>query len=897
MTENPLRPLEGLLRSIADLASRNDLAAVLLHLNDTYQIEERPPDIPGMARIAEAVRLVRGWVGAITGENRTLVVHSGDFLSPSFMTTKLGFAGKQMVEMLNHCGVDYATVGNHEFDVTPDELRQRFREADFRVVNANLVPPPGFADVLPLVLWPEREPFLAIVGLSGAQTRGKGVRSPYNWRESDWRAALEAQLEEVQARPEIGALALLSHMDRDEDKELQDFLNEKWRKPALAFILGGHDHDIDWQEPGRRCILCKNLSNASTLTAIALSKSAIAAPAEVPGPSNPYATREEMGWLRHLRDIEREWEAGARPEWAEPFERILERTIAVWRDIAPGGLRQDFKDAFERLLHDEATNDPPSSVEKSHFLDQGAEHILIDRAVWSAVAPYQHGGGGSAIFVVDWRGAAASRDRHSAAQAAVDGWVEKMEAQIGAQGRERIADFRANVPEGRRMDARDEALRTGSTDFGNFVADAIEIATGAELALINAGCLRLDGAVGPEITVRDLQETFLYDRPNAIVMVELTAAEVQAVLEHALTKSGGGGFLQVSRGVERFAPRDEPFRTALVAHMLLDDEDKYQSLLARLRGCEPDELPGRLAMTPQGAMLDLVARGARIGVSSSGRSRLSGQTVSDELESAQRLFAEHVDRLIGVCRAQGVQQPVWELDPDVTRPARHQHVSETRRFVRLVILQLAMSLGFEWIKHDLYKHAGRSALRYRRGIPYETYLDKAMAYFDFHVPFRRLKDEEGQHEQPEARAIVNRISSRRAETIRLVQPETWLDTFAEAVDEYVSACSAEGTPYPQCRQWLVADPRRAPPTETIRRARLHVRHVLLFFILDWGMERVRGEFAQAMGESDARKSPPTSYQADLVAALTYFDIVVPYGLLEDEEYSRAPPQAGLPPGP
>jgi 2',3'-cyclic-nucleotide 2'-phosphodiesterase (5'-nucleotidase family) len=122
---------------------------VILHLNDTYQIEERPPDIPGMAQIAEAVRLIGGWVEAVTGEDRTLVVHSGDFLSPSFMTNRLGFAGKQMVELLNHCGVDYATVGNHEFDVSSAELRQRFLEADFDLVNANLTPPRGFADVRP----------------------------------------------------------------------------------------------------------------------------------------------------------------------------------------------------------------------------------------------------------------------------------------------------------------------------------------------------------------------------------------------------------------------------------------------------------------------------------------------------------------------------------------------------------------------------------------------------------------------------------------------------------------------------------------------------------------------------------------------------------------------------
>ena len=62
-----------MLRFIAELAARNDLAAVILHLNDTYQIEERPPDIPGMARIAEAVRLIARWV-------RSSAAHAASFL-------------------------------------------------------------------------------------------------------------------------------------------------------------------------------------------------------------------------------------------------------------------------------------------------------------------------------------------------------------------------------------------------------------------------------------------------------------------------------------------------------------------------------------------------------------------------------------------------------------------------------------------------------------------------------------------------------------------------------------------------------------------------------------------------------------------------------------------------
>ena len=67
------------LRRISWLIRRDDLAAVMIHLNDLYLIEDRPGQIPGLARIAALVKCIRGFVADRLGEERTLVVHSGDF--------------------------------------------------------------------------------------------------------------------------------------------------------------------------------------------------------------------------------------------------------------------------------------------------------------------------------------------------------------------------------------------------------------------------------------------------------------------------------------------------------------------------------------------------------------------------------------------------------------------------------------------------------------------------------------------------------------------------------------------------------------------------------------------------------------------------------------------------
>jgi 2',3'-cyclic-nucleotide 2'-phosphodiesterase (5'-nucleotidase family) len=131
------KQLNDILHEIESLADADNLAAVLIHINDTYFIDERPDSgVPGMARIAGLVEVIRRLVHERLGENRTLLLHSGDYLSPSALSLK--FRGQQMVDLLNVCGVNYATIGNHEFSVelpvdNDCALAQRWNGNDFEM--------------------------------------------------------------------------------------------------------------------------------------------------------------------------------------------------------------------------------------------------------------------------------------------------------------------------------------------------------------------------------------------------------------------------------------------------------------------------------------------------------------------------------------------------------------------------------------------------------------------------------------------------------------------------------------------------------------------------------------------------------------------------------------------
>lgn len=43
-----------------------------------------------------------------------------------------------MVDVLNHFGLDYATFGNHEFDIKENQFNQCMKEAEFTWVSSNV---------------------------------------------------------------------------------------------------------------------------------------------------------------------------------------------------------------------------------------------------------------------------------------------------------------------------------------------------------------------------------------------------------------------------------------------------------------------------------------------------------------------------------------------------------------------------------------------------------------------------------------------------------------------------------------------------------------------------------------------------------------------------------------
>jgi 5'-nucleotidase/UDP-sugar diphosphatase len=105
--------------------------------------------------------------------------------------------------------------------------------------------------------------------------------------------------------------------------------------------------------------------------------------------------------------------------------------------------------------------------------------------------------------------------------------------------------------------------------LGDLVTDAMRAGTGADVALLNSGTLRLDHPIKPgPVTNHELEAIFPFADQTRVVTFPLTGARLRHLLEHGLSEKvlGTGGFLQVSGLTYTYDPR-RPSGTRLVGDL------------------------------------------------------------------------------------------------------------------------------------------------------------------------------------------------------------------------------------------------------------------------------------------------------------------------------------------
>lgn len=203
----------------------------LLQVNDVYQIA--PVDrgkAGGLARLATLKKKIQA------ESPNTLFLLSGDTLSPSLASSV--FKGEQMIAGWNAAGLDYAALGNHEFDFGDDILLARMRESKFTWLAANVVERKSgksFGKMPPYVIREFEGIKVGIFGLLTTETETSS--SPTKAVRFLPETATAARIVKELRRKGATVIIALTHLSMPADKAVA-------KAVKVDVIIGGHEHEI-----------------------------------------------------------------------------------------------------------------------------------------------------------------------------------------------------------------------------------------------------------------------------------------------------------------------------------------------------------------------------------------------------------------------------------------------------------------------------------------------------------------------------------------------------------------------------------------------------------------------------------------------------------------------------
>ena len=216
------------------VAAQSVPTITILHINDVYEIDAIEGGRYGGLSRAFTVRqqLARA-------RSPVIMTLGGDYLSPSAIGTAVvdgqPLGGRQMVDVLNHVGLDWAALGNHEFDVPEAAFRARLAESRFRVVASNVSDVSGqpFPATVRSAVVPVhaggRTIRLGFIGLTIDSNRRPWVR---------YSPPVDAAREQIaQLKGQTDAIVALTHLSLAGDQDLVT------QVPEIDLVLGGHEHE------------------------------------------------------------------------------------------------------------------------------------------------------------------------------------------------------------------------------------------------------------------------------------------------------------------------------------------------------------------------------------------------------------------------------------------------------------------------------------------------------------------------------------------------------------------------------------------------------------------------------------------------------------------------------
>jgi 5'-nucleotidase / UDP-sugar diphosphatase len=208
-------------------AEKDTTEIIILHTNDMHA------KIDNMAKLAYLVDSLK------KTHLYVFLVAAGDNFTGNPVVDMVTDKGYPMIDLMNRCGFNVSSIGNHEFDLGQEILSKRFKQANFPFISCNIdATGTSFPQPKPYMILDAGNQQIAILGIIQLGENGLPDSHPSKLAGLHFTGGIQKAKEFGFLKDQYGNLVALTHLGIETDKQLADSM------PKIDIIIGGHSHTL-----------------------------------------------------------------------------------------------------------------------------------------------------------------------------------------------------------------------------------------------------------------------------------------------------------------------------------------------------------------------------------------------------------------------------------------------------------------------------------------------------------------------------------------------------------------------------------------------------------------------------------------------------------------------------